>query len=196
MSWNVNSLAKDNFQRVRVIEVHNSIFNYELISICETSLNDTVELPDILLSDYTFIPANNPANSRNGGVGLFYKNSLPVVIRRDLSFDESIVVELKFGRKKIFFTVLYRSPCSNHTSPEFQDFLSNFENLYSNIKTEHPLAMFFTGDFNAHSQFWWPGGDTTLEGAQIEDLFTKLGISQHISEPRILNLTRTPHVLI
>ena len=131
----------------------------------------------------TFIPANNPANSRNGGVGLFYKNSLPVVIRKDLSFDESIVVELKFGRKKIFFTVLYRSLSSNHTSPEFQDFLSNFENLYLNIKTENPLAMFFTGDFNAHSQFWWPGGDTTLEGAQIEDLFTKLGLSQFISEP-------------
>ena len=143
MSWNVNSLAKDNFQRVRLIEAHNSIFNYDLISICETSLDDTVELPDILLSDYTFVPANNPANSGNGGVGLFYKNSLPVVIRKDLSFDESIVVELKFGRKKIFFTVLYRSPSCNHTSPEFQDFLSNFENLYSNIKTENPLALFF-----------------------------------------------------
>jgi hypothetical protein len=39
MSWNVISLAKDNFQRVRLIEAHNSIFNYDLISICETSLN-------------------------------------------------------------------------------------------------------------------------------------------------------------
>ena len=45
------------------------------------------------------------------------------------------------------------------------------------------MQCFFTGDFNAHSQFWWPGGDTTLEGAQIEDLFIKLGLSQLISEP-------------
>ena len=71
-----------------------------MISICETSLNDSVELPESLLNDYTFIPANNPANTRHGGVGLFYKNSLPVIVRNDLSFDESIVVELKFGRKK------------------------------------------------------------------------------------------------
>ena len=106
MTWNVNSLAKDNFQRVNLIEAHNSIFNYDLISICETSSNDSVELPDILLNDYTFVPANNPANSRNGGVGLFYKNYLPVIVRNDLCFDESIVVGLKFGRKKIFFTVL------------------------------------------------------------------------------------------
>ena len=40
MLWNLNSLAKDNFQRIRLIETHNSLFNYDLISICETSLND------------------------------------------------------------------------------------------------------------------------------------------------------------
>ena len=115
--------------------------------------------------------------------GFFYKNSLPVIVRNDLSFDESIVVELKFGRKKIFFTVLYRTPSCNHTSPEFQDFLSKFETLYSNIKAETPFAIFFTGDFNAHSQLWWPDGDTNPEGTKIEELFSKLGLSQLISEP-------------
>ena len=99
MSWNLNSIAKDNFHHVSLIEAHNSIFHYDLISICETCLNDSVEL---LLDEYTFVHANNPANTRRGGVGLFYKNSLPVVIRNDLSFDESIVVELKFGRKNFF----------------------------------------------------------------------------------------------
>ena len=50
MAWNLNSLAKDNFKRVGLIEAHNSIFNYDLISICETSLNDSVELPETLLN--------------------------------------------------------------------------------------------------------------------------------------------------
>ena len=128
MPWNVNSLAKENFQRVRLIEAHNSIFNYDLISICKTSLNDTVELPEALLNGYTFVPVNNPTTNRHGGVGLFYKNSLPVIVSDDLSFDESIVVELKLARKKICFIVLYRTPAINHNSPEFRDFLSNFEN--------------------------------------------------------------------
>ena len=182
MSWNLNSSAKDNFQRVRLIEAHNSIFNYDLISICETSLNDSVELPLTLLNVYTFVSANNPTNTRHGMVGLFYKNSLPVVVRNDLSVNESIVLELKFGRKKLFCTILYRSPANNHLSPEFQTFLLNFENLYSKIKAENPLAIFFTGDFNAHSQLWWPGGDTTQEGTVIDELFTKLGLFQIISE--------------
>ena len=163
MSWNLNSLAKDNFHRVRLIEAHNSFFNYDLISVSKTSLNYTVKLPEPLLKEYTFLPCNNPTNTRRGGVGLFYINSLPVVVRNDLSFDESIVVELLFFRKNIFFTVLYRSPAFNHNSLEFQAFLSNFEDLYLKIKDENPFATFFTGDYNAHSQFWWPDGDTTLE---------------------------------
>ena len=52
------------------------------------------------LEVYTFEPANHPENVTHGGVGLFYKNSLPIVVRRDLSFNESIVIELKFGVKK------------------------------------------------------------------------------------------------
>ena len=63
MTWNVNSIAKDDFQRVRLIEGHNSIFNYDLISICETSLNDSIKLPDILLNGYTFVPSKNPTNT-------------------------------------------------------------------------------------------------------------------------------------
>ena len=102
MNRNLNSLTKDNFHRVDLIEAHNSIFNYDLISVSETNLDDSVELPETLLKDFTFVPANHPLNIKHDGVGFFYKNSLPVNVRRDLSFDESIVVELKFGRKRLF----------------------------------------------------------------------------------------------
>ena len=142
MNWNLNSLTKDNFHRVDLIEAHNSIFNHDLISVCETNLNDSVELQEILLNDFSFEPANHPSNSKHGGVGHFYKNTLPTNVRRDLSFDESIVIELKFGRKKVFFTVIYRSPSFNHASREFQTFLLNLKNLQAKIKTENPFAMF------------------------------------------------------
>ena len=158
MSWNVNTIAKDNFQRVHLIEAHNSIFNYDLISICETSLNDSIKLPHILLNDYTFVHSKNPTNTRHGGVELFYKNSLPIKIRNDLSFDESIVVKLKFGWKKI--SLRYYTEVLPLTIVLLIDFLSNFNNLYTKIKNENPFAIFFTSDFNGHSQ-WWPDGDTT-----------------------------------
>ena len=58
-------------------------------------------------------------------MGFFYKNNLPIKVRTDLSFPESIVVELKFKRKSVFYTTLYRSPSFNHDSPEFELFLDN-----------------------------------------------------------------------
>ena len=59
----------------------------------------------------------------------------------------------------------------------------NFKNLHSKIKVENPFAMFFAGDFNGKSQVWWPDGDETPEGREIEDMLTSLGLSQLISEP-------------
>ena len=119
-------------------------------------------------------------------------NSLPIKIRNDLSFEESIVVELNFGRKKIFFTVLYRSPAFNHITPEFKVSLSSFTNLYSKIKNENPYACFFAGDFNDHSQFWWPDGNTTVEGREIENLITSLNLSHLISEPTNFERNKYP----
>ena len=138
------------------------------------------------------MPVNNPTNTRRGGVGLFYKNSLPLIIRNDLSFGESIVVEVKFGRKKIFFTVFYRSPAIDHNSPNSQAFLSDFTNLYSKIKAEDPFATFFTGDFNAHSQYWWPCVNTTSECSEIEHLLSNLGLSQVICEPTNFESNKKP----
>ena len=110
------------------------------MSLCEMSLNESTEIPDSLLNDYTFIAVNHPDNVTHGGVGLFYKNSLPLKLRNDLAFRESIVVELKFGRKKIFFTLLYRSPSFKYSSIEFNDFISNFKLLHTEIRAENPYA--------------------------------------------------------
>lgn len=38
--------------------------------------------------------------------------------------------------------------------------------------------MFFAGDFNAHSQTWWPVGDTNAEGREIEEVFGDLNLAQ------------------
>ena len=48
----------------------------------------------------------NSNNTKHDGVRLFYKTSLPLKVRNDLSFKESIVVESNFGREN-FFLQLY-----------------------------------------------------------------------------------------
>ena len=79
--------------------------------------------------------------------------------------------------------MLYRSPSNYNGSPEFESFLQNFQELHTRLKSENPYAVFYAGDFNGHSQFWWPSGDSTPEGNRIEDLSSFLGLTQLISEP-------------
>ena len=53
------------------------------------------------------------------------------------------------------------------------------------MKAENPFAMFFEGDFNAKCHFWWPDGDETLEGREIQAMLNQ----------QILILGKNPHAL-
>lgn len=125
-NWNLNTLSNDDFSRVSLLNVLNTTPKYDIISLCETSLSKDEIVPENIRQGYHYHPCNHPSGDKKGGVGIFYKDSLPIKIRSDLSFDECIVAELLFGRKKIFFTVLYRNPMDKAGSPAFFIFLQNF----------------------------------------------------------------------
>ena len=55
--------------------------------------------------------------------------------------------------------------------------------------------MFFAGDFNGKSHLWWPDGDETPVGRELDDMFTSLGLSQVFLFQPILILAKNPHVL-
>ena len=59
-NWNLNSLAKDDFSRVELLEAHNSVYNSDIISVDEACLNASVELSDTMSENYTFVACNNP----------------------------------------------------------------------------------------------------------------------------------------
>ena len=99
---------------------------------------------------------------------------LPLKIRKDLSFDECFVCEVVIGKRKVFFSVCDRSPNTKADTPEFENLLADFENLYRNISKTKPYACFFAGDFNAHSPNWWPNGDPNAEGFALDNIFPLL----------------------
>ena len=71
-NWNLNTLSKDNFSRVSLLQAHNTICKYDIISLCETSLNDDIQVPEGILPGYLYHPLNHPDGKKSGGVGLFY----------------------------------------------------------------------------------------------------------------------------
>ena len=46
------------------------------------------------------------------------------------------------------------------------------------MKNDNPIAVFFAGDFNGHSQLWWSDGDATGEGTAIEQHTSLMGLNQ------------------
>ena len=103
---------------------------YDIISLCETSLGRNEIVPDNALPGYLYHACNHVSGEKKGGVGVFYKDTLPIKIRSDLSFDECIVTELRFGRKKIFFSALYWNPMHKASSPQFNSFLEKITKFH------------------------------------------------------------------
>ena len=65
-----------------------------ILFLCETSLNDSIKLPDILLNDYTFLHSKNSTNIRHGGVGLFIVNQRTLVWKRRQTSNEYSIILL------------------------------------------------------------------------------------------------------
>ena len=131
-----------------------------LISICETSLDDSVYLTETLHDDYTLYNGTPgtfvPANHRTHLCLLITGRTLDVVacdfsliilspLLSEMTFDESIVIELKFGR----------SPSFDHISLEFQALLLNFGIMHSKMKAENPFAIFLLEILMQVISWWW-----------------------------------------
>ena len=59
-----------------------------------------------------------------------------------------------------------------------------FKELHSKIQTENAFAMFFTDDFNCHSQLRCPDGDIPPESREIKERFSPLYLSEVIYKPK------------
>ena len=57
------------FYRISLLEANNTNteYNYNIIFLCETSLNDSITVPENALPGYTFHACNHPNGDRSGG---------------------------------------------------------------------------------------------------------------------------------
>ena len=109
--------------------------------------------------------------------------------RNDLcQLHECLVTELRIGKKKCFFTCLYRSP--SQASEEFEDFCTDLNLFLSNINDLIPACSVITGDFNARSPQCWGLDKENNEGREISFVTSSAGYSQLIDQPT--RITKEP----
>ena len=71
---------------------------------------------------------------------------------------------------------------------EFDEFLSNFENLLNFVKGLKPSFTIIMSDYNARSKSWWPDDITSPEGTDINSLTTMHASANIRPNPSIAKL--------
>ena len=110
--WNLNSICAHNYIKVNLLRAYLSIHKFDIICLSETHLDSTIRSDDDNLSipGYNVERRDHPSNIRRGGVGIYYKEFLPLKILDITYLQECLNFEIKIGRKTCNFVCLYRSP--------------------------------------------------------------------------------------
>ena len=77
--------------------------------------------------------------------------------------------------------VVYRS--LSQSSDDFENFLSSFDQVITNLSLSKPAVRLILGDFNYRSNSWWKGDIFTKEGIDLESVFSSHGLHQLITDP-------------
>ena len=107
--------------------------------------DSTIDLNDanINIDGYSILRADHPSNNKRGGVCIYFKQSLPLIRRDDLStMQETIVTEISLSQ----------------SHDELENFCSELNLLLTNINNNQPACSVLIGDFNAKCSKWCNGG--------------------------------------
>ena len=148
--WNLNGFTAHDSTKISLLQAYITQHNYDIICLTETFLNSSIPSDDnrITIDGYNLIRSDHPSDSKKGGVCIYYKEHIPLILRDDINtLDNCLVTEIRSQNEKCFLTCIYRSPSQNQD--EFKNFCTNFDILLNNINDELPLCSIVTGDFNA-----------------------------------------------
>ena len=182
--WNLNGLAAHDFIKVPLIEALISTHNFDISCLSETFLDSAIDLNDgnINIDGYSILRADHPSSNKRGGVCIYFKQSLPLIRRDDLStMQEAIVTEISVENETCFFTCFYRSPSQSHD--ELENFCSELNLLLTNINNNQPTCSILIGDFNAKCSKWCSSDKNNIAGLEIDNITTTAGYSQLINKP-------------
>ena len=182
--WNLDSLPARDFARIPLIESLQNINDFDMFGVCESMLTSNILNEDIYINGFSPEPfrSDKGLNTRNGGVCLYFKESLPIKEKRDLEIiPETIVAEIKLIRKKIFVVLSYCHP--NISIGEFNEYLNSLEKIHESRRKENSYGSILCGDFNAKSPLFWEGDSENRQGRLLNNFLISNNLEQLINEP-------------
>ena len=125
--WNLSSISAYRFIKLSLLCAYISINKIDIKYLSETYLDSSISSDngDLELPGYNLVGADNPINTKRGGVCIYYHNSLPLNVIDIQLLSGRIKFEIRIVGKLCSFLCLYRSP--SQTREIFGIFAGNFE---------------------------------------------------------------------
>ena len=110
LHWNVNSILAHN--KLTLLEVYNTIHQYDILCISETYLDSSVSKDDTTLSlpGYNLARSDHPDYVKRGGVCLYYKENLSLRNINVSFLSQCVLCEVTLQRQKGYVIVICWSP--------------------------------------------------------------------------------------
>ena len=182
--WNLNNICAHNFTKLSLLRAYISINKIDIICLCETYLDSSIPSDhDVTrkLRGCNLVRADNPSNTKRGGVCIYYHNSLPLKVIDIQFLNEYINFEIRTGGKLCSCLCLYRS--LSQTRDIFETFAGNFELTLDTIVNKNPFLIVAFGDFNVKITNWYKNDIKSYEGLKIDTITSQFSLQQLINEP-------------
>ena len=101
--WNLDELAAHDFIKVPLIETFITTSNFDVVCLSGTFLDSTIPDDDVnmQINGYSLLRADHPNNIKRGGVCIYFKESLPLITKNDLTnLKDCLVTEINVNNEK------------------------------------------------------------------------------------------------
>lgn len=164
---NIRSLSAHYIELLNFISVN----SYDVITLSETWLNDSIPSAGLCLKDYFLLRRDRSGGLRGGGVAMYIRNTLKFVQLENSATLEDVWVSLKLGNLNLALSCVYKPPKLN-----CNEFLGDFENLLVNNLLKYD-QVFCLGDFNINLM------DMSAASTNFLDLLSSVGLKQIVNFP-------------
>ena len=149
--WNLNSIATVNTKSVYYY------LQFTMSFVCQKHILIKSILPEdrnLEIPGYDLIQVDHPANSKQGSVCIYYRNSLPLKTLDIFYLQERIIT-----------------------------FTNNLVLILDKIFEPNPFLVIALGDFNTKLSQWYKDDKTTTEGSKIANLTSQYRLKQIRNQP-------------
>ena len=101
--WNLSGLPTDNLLKKTLLQAFLCVNNFDIVVLGETHLTSKIDNNDLEIEGYSFERSDHPDDDARGGIGIYYKSSLPCIFKPELTtLNETLVFQVKNCEEKFF----------------------------------------------------------------------------------------------